>query len=229
MPEVQRPGCTSWRARAEPGGGGSGAPSGAQALGPRSAAIRVDLGDLYRQHLSRPQDAIAPEGLPEAIAIEPANAGAHYALGVSLAQLGKIDDARTALKEAARLAPKNPLVPIALGALSCRAGYRRAGEGAAHRGAQAAYTEALRLDPEQALALNNLAWMAAEDRTNLDEALAFAEKATQPEAEDRRVPGHARGGPSRPRRQGAGPGGGREGRGPGAAGRAHELPAGDCV
>ncbi len=148
----------------------------AVALAPRSAAMRVDLGDLYRQWLLRPQDAAT--AYREAIALEPRHAGAHYALGLSLAQLGQTDEARTALQESARLEPKNPLVPVALGALSAQQGMEEQAKGRRVE-ARRAYQEALRLDPRQALALNNLAWMAAEDRTNLDEALGFAEKATQ--------------------------------------------------
>lgn len=43
--------------------------------------------------------------------------------------------------------------------------------------AERAYREAVRLNPSQALAYNNLAWMAAERRRNLGEARGWAEKA----------------------------------------------------
>jgi Flp pilus assembly protein TadD len=144
-------------------------------LAPRSATIRVDLGDLYRQWLARPADAVS--AYREAIALEPAHAGAHYALGLSLAQLGKAEEARAALQEAARLAPANPLVPVAMAALAVQQGMADQA-GGRRAEARKAYAEALRLDAKQALALNNLAWMAAEDRADLDSALAWARKAT---------------------------------------------------
>lgn len=145
-------------------------------LDPKSAAIRVDLGDLYRQWLSRPQDAAV--AYREAIALEPGNAGAQYALGLSLANLGKTAEAEAALTEAARLAPKNPLVPVALAALAAQKAMAEQA-GGRRREARQAYAEALRLDPKQTLALNNLAWMATEDKVDLDKALGWAQKATE--------------------------------------------------
>lgn len=145
-------------------------------LAPKSAAIRVDLGDLYRQWLARPQDAVA--AYREAIALEPGQAGAHYALGLSLAELGRAQEAQAALTEAARLAPDNPRVPVALAALAAQKGM--AAQAAGRRSeARQAYAEALRLDPKQTLALNNLAWMATEDRVDLDKALGWAQKAVE--------------------------------------------------
>jgi tetratricopeptide (TPR) repeat protein len=43
--------------------------------------------------------------------------------------------------------------------------------------AEAAYTAAIKADPKQAVAYNNLAWMAAERKTRLAEALTWAQKA----------------------------------------------------
>ena len=43
--------------------------------------------------------------------------------------------------------------------------------------AAAAYNKALGIDPENALALNNLAFLSAENGTNLDQAMTFAERA----------------------------------------------------
>ena len=135
----------------------------------------MDLGDLYRQWLSRPQDAVA--AYREAIALEPKNAGAHYALGLSLAELGQTAEAQAALGEAATLAPKNPLVPAARAALEVQKGMAEQA-GGRRTEARQAYAAALRLDPKQALALNNLAWMATEDKLDLDKAPGWAQQAT---------------------------------------------------
>lgn len=43
--------------------------------------------------------------------------------------------------------------------------------------AEKAYLEAIQLDPKQAMAYNNLAWLAAERKADLDHALAWATKA----------------------------------------------------
>jgi tetratricopeptide (TPR) repeat protein len=50
-------------------------------------------------------------------------------------------------------------------------------------GAEAAYKQAIRLDPKNVAALNNAAWLLADRGAGLDEALDFARRATtlQPE------------------------------------------------
>src|SRR5262249_30864212 len=45
--------------------------------------------------------------------------------------------------------------------------------------AQKAYLAAIDADPKQSIAYNNLAWMAAERKTRLDDALTWAKKAVE--------------------------------------------------
>jgi tetratricopeptide (TPR) repeat protein len=81
---------------------------------------RIDLADLYATALRKPADATRL--YEEAIALDPGHAGAHYALGVTLAGSDRVDDARLMLVKAASLEPRNPLPPMALARLSARTG-----------------------------------------------------------------------------------------------------------
>ncbi len=204
-------------------------------LNPKALIPRIDLADLYMIALRKPQDAITV--YRDAITVEPAHAGARYALGMALATTGEYDAAKTELEEAARLAPKNPLSWYALGRVhvarkdreQALAAFAKALElkpnfPAAHmdRGdlfflhgedeqamaeytevtklapqsaeahvkigmihqrhdrakeAEQAYRTAIELDDKQAIAYNNLAWMLAEHKDRLDEALTLSQKA----------------------------------------------------
>ncbi len=70
---------------------------------------------------------------------------------------------------AAAAHPRSPLPQLLLGRLQ---------EGAGHEAeAVSAYRKALELDHENAVALNNLAWLLGKDGKNLGEAIALAERA----------------------------------------------------
>jgi len=93
---------------------------------PTAVDPHVFLGDLYLASLDRPKEAAAE--YRTATKLEPANAGAHYGLGLSLQASGDLAGAERSLSEAGRLDPKNPLVFMALGRL---------------RGTQGQYAQAL--------------------------------------------------------------------------------------
>jgi tetratricopeptide (TPR) repeat protein len=81
---------------------------------------RMDLADLYATSLGKPLKAV--ELYRSVVSLEPTHAGAHYALGVTLARLGERDEALIDLQDAARLAPQNPLPQLALTRLAMQTG-----------------------------------------------------------------------------------------------------------
>src|SRR5262249_1572532 len=76
---------------------------------------------------------------------------AHYSIGNALAERGKLKEAMKQWEEAARLAPNIPDIKSRMAAAL-------ASEGDA-AGAVAKYQEALKVDANEAGALNNLAWL----------------------------------------------------------------------
>jgi tetratricopeptide (TPR) repeat protein len=213
----------------------------AVSLDPRSAAARVYLGDMYLTAFRKPEDAI--KEYRAAIEIAPAYAGAHYALGLALLTKGDLGAGETALRQASKLAPQNPLPYHVLGrlysfqrqydaaleafdaALKATPGfpapylekghifvakgdderalreYKEAEKndpagaqgllniGMVHqrhqRWAQAeeAYLTVIKRQPRNAVAYNNLAWMFAERKVKLPQALEWAKKAVALESQ----------------------------------------------
>lgn len=84
---------------------------------------------------------------------------------------GRLEEARTLLERMGKADPTSPLPPFLLAQLHQRAG-READ-------AIAGYRSVLRLDPDNVLALNNLAWLLGKDGYHLEEALPLAEDAYQ--------------------------------------------------
>lgn len=80
-------------------------------LDDRSMRPRMDLADVLSSQKRWPEAAALYQAV---IGAEPTHAGAHYALGLAYAQLGRADDARTALLKSAELDPKAPLPHVAL-------------------------------------------------------------------------------------------------------------------
>lgn len=202
---------------------------------PKAAGVLVDLGDLQLNVHNKPAEAAAL--YQRALVLNPQLAGAHFALGVARAKQGQGAQALSALAEAARLSPGNPLplhaagqVHAALGQLdlalaaydkalqaqpafyaarldkgdallaagrteaavsefnavvqsqpSLPAGHVKLGQALHQQGRRAdamkAYQAALALDARQPLALNNLAWLAAEGSEVADRGLSWAEQA----------------------------------------------------
>ncbi len=83
----------------------------AMQLDPKSIRPRMDLADA---RLSRGEAKSALPLYREVLALNPAHAGAHYALGLALLQLGELAQGQAALKRSAELEPKNPLPLLAL-------------------------------------------------------------------------------------------------------------------
>ncbi len=90
-------------------------------------------------------------------------------LGVLQRQLNQYDSALASFEQAANTDPHNASAVLNQAILLQALGKRKE--------ALASYNKALGIDPENALALNNLAFMNAENGTNLDQAMTFAERA----------------------------------------------------
>ena len=124
---------------------------------------------LGLQYLDQGQTSKALEAFTEALRLHGSHVPAYLARGDLYASRG--DDRRALADYAAvvRLSPRNPLPHVRAGMV-----YQRANRLDL---AEQEYLAATRADSRQAQAYNNLAWMAAERRTRLDEALAWARKA----------------------------------------------------
>jgi tetratricopeptide (TPR) repeat protein len=171
-------------------------------LDPQWAGARISLGDFYLSR-GRTKDALA--NYREALAADPDDASAHYNLAKALEATGNDRSAETELRASARLAPQSPLPHFALGDLLSRGGrgdlaigeYEAAGKLDPKSGApyiliamiqlkgghsdlaEQSYRKAISIQPNELVALNNLAWMDLQDRQKLDEALSFAQKTVQ--------------------------------------------------
>lgn len=90
-------------------------------------------------------------------------------LGTLQRQLGQTSDALGSFEQASKANPKDVNALLNRGMLLETLG----------RGQEAAdlYNRVLGIDPDNPLALNNIAFMNAEQRTNLDQAMTFAERA----------------------------------------------------
>jgi tetratricopeptide (TPR) repeat protein len=138
----------------------------AQRLAPGSAPISYTLGQFYAM-TGKPNEAIA--AFDRALTSQRNYVDAHIAKGRVLQVTGKRDEA-IAEYNAALLVDKK-----AIGALiGSGMIYQATGQTAA---AEEAFREALNIDKDNLIALNSLAWMAAEKKTELNEALAWATRA----------------------------------------------------
>lgn len=120
--------------------------------------------------------ASAEKEWKEAIEANPQNYQAYILLGQLYQQQGKIPQA---LREVDQLLDRNDrLVPAYLQ----KAYYLQLSND--NRGAMDNYRKALELDPKNAVAANNLAWLLADSGTNLEEALSLAKEAKKLRPED---------------------------------------------
>ena len=113
--------------------------------------------------------------------VEPDSAGTgdlYLRLGETYRRQGAADSAIQALTRARHLLPENPVVLGTLALVLDGAGQKAEAEGA--------YRAALQVDADNAITMNNLAFLIAENGGNLDEALQLARRAVQlmPEASE---------------------------------------------
>jgi tetratricopeptide (TPR) repeat protein len=137
-------------------------------LAPDNALPFISLGQAYAARRSFPEALAAAE---TATRVQPGLVPALVNHADIAAAAGQPQLAVRRLEEAARLAPKSAQIPLKLGMVQQQAGQWKE--------ATAAYEQALRLDGKLALACNNLAWMAAERKERLDDALRWSQKAVE--------------------------------------------------
>jgi tetratricopeptide (TPR) repeat protein len=92
-------------------------------------------------------------------------------LGVMQRELGQLDAASASFEQASNADPKNPQALLNRAMLLEATGKKSE--------AHDAYNKVLALQPENALALNNLAYLNADSGKNLDQAMTFAQRAKQ--------------------------------------------------
>jgi tetratricopeptide (TPR) repeat protein len=102
---------------------------------------------------------------------EPNSPDLLYRLGETYARKGDINLAADTFRKNVQVAPNNTLPLLRLGLILESTGPPEQ--------AKAVYEQILKLDPNQAIALNNLAFRKAEEGSDLDAALAMAQKARQ--------------------------------------------------
>lgn len=90
-------------------------------------------------------------------------------LGILQRELGELDAALASFQQAGTLSPQNASVFLNEGMLLDAMGKKKE--------ASDLYNKVLGIDPQNALALNNLAFINAESGSNLDQAMTYAERA----------------------------------------------------
>jgi len=148
---------------------------GAVATEPNRRDIKLALGNLYvraerygdaiRQFQSLlDQDAMSPDLL--------------FRLGEAERRKGDLNGSADVFRRCAQAAPNSTVCPLELGLLLEATGRRDQ--------AKPIYEQILKLNPDEAVALNNLAYIKAEEGSDLDQALTMAQRARQrmPESND---------------------------------------------
>lgn len=138
----------------------------AQQLAPRNPLPSLTLAQLYAR-TGRSKEALA--AVDASLKIQPKNIAAFMARGDIFQQLGQRKQALEAYDAALRIDPKSEAAMIGLGMThQAMNNYAEANK---------FYRRVIANNPRQALVLNNLAWMAAEKKTDLRQAESWARKA----------------------------------------------------
>jgi Flp pilus assembly protein TadD len=135
---------------------------------PEREDYRLALAEAYVAASNFPA---AAEQFQALIAKAPKSARLYVQLGEAKARGGDTTGALAAFQTARQLAPTDPAPALDLALL-----YDQAGRA---KDARAGYQTVLQLQPENTEALNNLAYLDAEEGVDLDQALAHAQRAQQ--------------------------------------------------
>lgn len=133
----------------------------------------LEVGRIY---LIRSYPNLAYEYLSEGLRRYPSDARFAFMLGSASLELERPDDALAYYTAAVELDPRMVDAWVQLGILYDQRG---AADSSEHH-----YRRALRLDPENGLALNNLAYSLSQRREQLDQARAMAWRAVQAESQN---------------------------------------------
>ena len=137
-------------------------------LTPKNPLPYYSLGRLYMTQQTYDQ---ALDAFSTAIRLQPKFLEAHIAKGDVYINQQKDEEALKSYERAKSLAPNVGGIYVKLGLVHER--NERIDE------AVEAFEQAISLDPNQAIAFNNLAWIATQKNSRLDEALEWAKKAVE--------------------------------------------------
>jgi tetratricopeptide (TPR) repeat protein len=109
---------------------------------------------------------------------EPRDAGLLFRMGETYRRKGDLNNAIEMFRQSAQAAPNDAAPLLQLGLLLDGIGRREQ--------SKPVYEQILKIDPGHAVALNNLAFIKAEEGVDLDQALTMAQRArqTQPNSDD---------------------------------------------
>ncbi len=142
--------------------------NGAIGRDPQRQDLKLALGSLYVRG-ARFDEAI---GIYKKLAeSSPKSGELMYRLAETQRRKGDVNTAVESFQRASQLAPNDPRPLLQLGMLMDGTGRREQ--------AKPYYEQILKIQPDHPVALNNLAFIKAEEGTDLDEALTMAQKARQ--------------------------------------------------
>ncbi len=124
-----------------------------------NTALRIDQADLAEREFRKLLEA------------DPQNADLYMRLGEVLRRKGQVQASLEMLKKGQQLAPANPTASLQLAMTLDSAGMKKE--------SLPLYEVVVKNDPENLIALNNLAYMYAEEGRDLDLALTYAQRAKQ--------------------------------------------------
>jgi Flp pilus assembly protein TadD len=135
---------------------------------PNRRDLKLTLGNLY----------VRSEQYDEAIKIyqdlvskEPKSADLLFRLGETYRRKGELNTAMDRFRQSSQAAPSDPTPLLQLGLMMDGTGKRDQ--------AKPIYEQILKIDPGHPVALNNLAFIKAEEGNDLDQALTMAQRARQ--------------------------------------------------
>ena len=137
-------------------------------LAPDNPLPFYTLGELY---VVSDQPEMALDAFAMALQAQPSFFQAHMERGDLYFLKGDDDKAFDEYRSALKISPSFAIAQVKIGMI-----YESNKDIAK---AESAYLAALAIDPDQVIAYNNLAWLAAENGTNLDNALTWAKRANE--------------------------------------------------
>ena len=135
---------------------------------PRNVQTLLALADI-ELHAGKYQDAVS--SYRNAVQADPDAIESYELMGQAQQKSGDLNGAIESFKAAQKVKPDDPLPALSLGVLYDATGRQDL--------ARAQYEQVLKLQPDNPTALNNLAYMLADQKGDLDRALLMAQRATQ--------------------------------------------------
>lgn len=140
----------------------------AVAAEPERRDLRLAVGNLYVR-AERYEDAV--KQFQMLLEKDPNSADLLFRLGEAERRKGDLNGAADVFRRCSQAAPNSTVCPLELGLLLDATGRRDQ--------AKPIYEQILKVNPDQAVALNNLAYIKAEEGGDLDQALTMAQRARQ--------------------------------------------------